>query len=164
MGALGEQTDMKTLWILAAVATLAACHSRSEDEVGAAPDRGDTTSVTADTSITDTTGGVTAQPGDTAAVVAPDTSTQYPAPPAADTTTGAVPSETPSDTSTIVPDTSTYQPGAGVDTTQAAPGATGYDTTGATGVTPDTGMAAPGADTTSHETLPSDSAAQSPSP
>ncbi len=145
MGALGEQTDMKTLWILAAVATLAACHNRSEDEVGAAPDRGDTTAVTTDTT---TTGGVTAQPGDTAAVVAPDTTTQYPAPPAADTTS-AVPPAAPTDTTMAAPD-------AGVDTTaQPTPDATGYDTTGAPGVTPDTGMGAP---------LPSDSAAQSPSP
>ena len=38
---------MKTLWILAAAATFAACSSRSEEDVGAAPDRGDdTTAVT----------------------------------------------------------------------------------------------------------------------
>ena len=43
---------MKTLWILAAAATFAACHNRSEDETGAAPDRGDTTSVRTDTSMT----------------------------------------------------------------------------------------------------------------
>ncbi len=36
---------MKTLWILAAAATFAACHSRSEDQMGAAPDRGDTQTV-----------------------------------------------------------------------------------------------------------------------
>src|SRR5919107_1442769 len=36
---------MKTLWILAAAATFAACHNRSSDETGAAPDRGDTTAV-----------------------------------------------------------------------------------------------------------------------
>ena len=32
---------MKTLLILAAAATFAACHNRSDDEMGAAPDRGD---------------------------------------------------------------------------------------------------------------------------
>jgi hypothetical protein len=42
---------MRYLLMLAAAASLAACHNRSEDEVGAAPDRGDTTAVTA----TDTT-------------------------------------------------------------------------------------------------------------
>ncbi len=31
---------MKTLWILAAAATFAACANRSDDETGAAPDRG----------------------------------------------------------------------------------------------------------------------------
>ena len=36
---------MKTLWILAAAATFAACHNRSDEDVGAAPDRGDTTAV-----------------------------------------------------------------------------------------------------------------------
>lgn len=42
---------MRYLLMLAAAASLAACHNRPEDEVGAAPDRGDTTAVTA----TDTT-------------------------------------------------------------------------------------------------------------
>jgi hypothetical protein len=38
---------MRNLLILAAAAaSLAACHNRSQDEVGAAPDRGDTTAVT----------------------------------------------------------------------------------------------------------------------
>jgi hypothetical protein len=37
---------MRYLLMLAAAATLAACQSRSEDEVGAAPDRGDTTKAT----------------------------------------------------------------------------------------------------------------------
>jgi hypothetical protein len=38
---------MRKLLILAVVAAVsAACHNRSEDEVGAAPDRGDTTAVT----------------------------------------------------------------------------------------------------------------------
>ena len=34
---------MKSLWILAAAATFAACAGRGEDDVGAAPDRGDDT-------------------------------------------------------------------------------------------------------------------------
>ncbi|MBA3522171.1 MAG: hypothetical protein H0T90_06705 [Gemmatimonadales bacterium] len=39
---------MKTFWMLAAAATLAACGAnQQEDEMGAAPDRGDTTAVTA---------------------------------------------------------------------------------------------------------------------
>ena len=42
---------MRYLLMLAAAASLAACHNRSEDEVGAAPNRGDSTAVTA----TDTT-------------------------------------------------------------------------------------------------------------
>ena len=39
---------MRYLLMLAAAASLAACHNRSEDEVGAAPDQGrtDTTAVT----------------------------------------------------------------------------------------------------------------------
>ncbi|HEU5304823.1 MAG TPA: hypothetical protein VFU40_09295 [Gemmatimonadales bacterium] len=41
---------MRHLLILAAAASLAmGCHQRTEDEVGAAPDRGDTTAVAADT-------------------------------------------------------------------------------------------------------------------
>ena len=45
---------MKTIWMLAAAATLVACGGRGEDDMGAAPDRGDTTAVTtgADTSVT----------------------------------------------------------------------------------------------------------------
>ena len=37
---------MRYLWMLAAAASLAACHNRGEDEVGAAPQKGDTTAVT----------------------------------------------------------------------------------------------------------------------
>ncbi len=62
---------MKTLWILAAAATFAACANRNEEEVGAAPDRGDTTAVTTQvdtaTGTWDTTGAtgeVNAQPTD----------------------------------------------------------------------------------------------------
>ena len=36
----------KMLWMLAAAASLAACHNRGEDDMGAAPERGDTTAVT----------------------------------------------------------------------------------------------------------------------
>ena len=40
---------MRKLLIIAAVAAVsAACHNRSQDEVGAAPDRGDTTAVATD--------------------------------------------------------------------------------------------------------------------
>jgi len=38
---------MRYVWMLAAAASLAACHNRGQDEVGAAPERGDTTAVTA---------------------------------------------------------------------------------------------------------------------
>lgn len=52
---------MRNLLILAAAASLAVgCHNRSEDEVGAAPNRGDTTRVASDTAKavqTDTTMG-----------------------------------------------------------------------------------------------------------
>jgi hypothetical protein len=63
---------MRKLLILAAVTTLsAACHNRSEDEVGAAPDQGDTTAVT---HVIDSTRtgppGVGGRPGD--ATITPD--------------------------------------------------------------------------------------------
>ncbi|MGH7526133.1 MAG: hypothetical protein ACREMX_05470 [Gemmatimonadales bacterium] len=144
---------MKMLLILAAAGTLAACAGRGEDEVGAAPDRGDTTTVTtgADTAAFDTTGVVTPQPGETAET--PDTSAigadsavtpEYPAPPSTDTT-GAL------------PDTSTF----GGDTTGAAPADPGM-TPDTSGMAPDTGMGQePGAvDTTLAPTLPSDTAGQ----
>src|SRR5512134_2207599 len=85
---------MKTIWMLAAAASLAACAGRGEDDMGAAPDRGDTTAVTtgADTTQWDTTntGGVgqTAEPG-----MVPDTTgttgttEQYPTTPSATTDT-----------------------------------------------------------------------------
>lgn len=38
---------MRYVWMLAAAASLAACHNRGQDEVGAAPQKGDTTAVTA---------------------------------------------------------------------------------------------------------------------
>jgi len=63
---------MRKLLILAAVAAIsAACHNRSEDEVGAAPDRGDTTAVTHAIDSTRTgPPGVGGRPGD--ATVTPD--------------------------------------------------------------------------------------------
>ena len=120
---------MKTLWILAAAATITACANRSDEEVGAAPDRGDTTAVTTEvdtaTGTWDTTGAtgeVNAQPGDTLTVSPSDTGFT-PATPS-DTTVGQYP--TPSDagmdtTTTTSPDTGAYVP----DT-----GATGVDTSG----------------------------------
>ncbi|MBA3554900.1 MAG: hypothetical protein H0W29_09120 [Gemmatimonadales bacterium] len=110
---------MKTIWMLAAAASLAACAGRGEDDMGAAPDRGDTTAVTtgADTTQWDTTntGGV-GQTDDSGMVS--DTTTgevqDYPTTPS-DTTTmqdpGMTPTDTtmddfPSDTSSMGADTS----------------------------------------------------------
>jgi hypothetical protein len=65
---------MRYLLTLAAAASLAACHNRSSDEVGAAPERGDTTAaVAADSSRaaqTDSTMGQApcSTSGDTASV------------------------------------------------------------------------------------------------
>src|SRR6185437_14074539 len=68
-GSLGPRsTQMKYLLMLAAAAYLACAGNKSEDEVGAAPDRGDTTAVTA----TDTTAVPT---GDTTGYTPTDTST-----------------------------------------------------------------------------------------
>jgi hypothetical protein len=119
---------MKTLWILAAAATFAACHNRSDEETGAAPDRGDTTAVSGyDTTAanpnakvdTTTTTQPTAPSADTSAVVQPTT-------PSVDTTTQ--PTTPSADTSAAQP----TAPSAGYDTTAApqptAPSA-GYDTT-----------------------------------
>lgn len=118
---------MKNLWILAAAATFAACASNTEDDMGAAPDRGDTTyTAEVDTTTgtwTDTTGAV-GQPADTAVypTTPSDTAMTPPITPPADTgMTPTVPSETypttPSDTGvgeypsdpTVTPDTSTMQ-------------------------------------------------------
>lgn len=114
---------MRYLLMLAAAASLAACHSRSEEEVGAAPERGDTTAViTADTTATptDTTMGQT--PGvDTTAF---DTT-------AVDTT--AMPQDqgmTP-DTSGVSADTTGMTPSVDTTTTDTTGAAGQYDTTGA---------------------------------
>jgi hypothetical protein len=93
---------MRYFLMLAAAASLAACHNRSEDEVGAAPER-DTTAVAADTAQatpTDTTMGQTPSPTDTTAVPQDTTSTT-----GADTT--AVPSTPTDTTSQTTGDTST---------------------------------------------------------
>lgn len=106
---------MRHLLTLAAAASLlAACHNRSEDQVGAAPDRGDTTAVATDTTKvapTDTTMGqlpadtTAAQPSQDAGMSA-DT-TAAPAAPTADTTAAAP--AAPADTTAAVPADSTKQ-------------------------------------------------------
>ncbi len=119
------------IWMLAAAASLAACAGRGEEDMGAAPDRGDTTAVTtgADTTQWDTTntGGVgqTADPG-----MLPDTTTgdiqDYPTTPS-DTTTMQDPGMTPPSDTTMgdfPSDTSSM----------------GADTTGGVGQTADPGM------------------------
>ena len=69
---------MRYLMMLAAAASLAACHNRSQDEVGAAPQKGDTTAVTStarDTSravTTDSTMGQRPGATDTTMVKASD--------------------------------------------------------------------------------------------
>jgi hypothetical protein len=153
---------MKTLWILAAAAMFAACAKGSDEEVGAAPDRGDTTGVTTqvDTATgqwdtTGATGDVNAQPGDTLSMPA-DTGMTPTTP--TDTTVGQYP--TPSDTTGY---------GGAVDTTMTAPtspdtgayvpdtGAAGVDTSGM-----DSGM---GTDTTtspSEPSVPADPGAEDP--
>ena len=125
---------MKTLWILAAAATLAACHSRSDEGVGAAPDRGDTTAV----SGYDTTAAKPTEKFDTTAAAQPTA-------PSADTSAVSQPTTPSADTSAVAP----TAPSAGYDTTSAQPTApsAGYDTT-STAVPPtttDTTMAPPAA-------------------
>jgi hypothetical protein len=116
---------MRHLLTLAAAASLlAACHNRSEDEVGAAPDRGDTTAVATDSTKvapTDSTMGqlpadTTAKPSQdagmsadtTAAPTAPTAdTTAAPTAPTADTTSAAP--TVPADTTAAVPADSTKQ-------------------------------------------------------
>jgi hypothetical protein len=90
---------MRKLLILAAVAAVsAACHNRSEDEVGAAPDRGDTTAVTHAIDSTRTgPPGVSGRPGD--ATITPDSvgidsATVQDTTGAADTTLTSTPQDT----------------------------------------------------------------------
>jgi hypothetical protein len=136
---------MKTLWILAAAAMFAACAKSSDEEVGAAPDRGDTTAVTTEvdtaTGQWDTTGatGDVTQPADTGLTPTTPTDTtvgQYPAP--TDTTGYGETGVDTSMTTPTSPDTGAYAP----DT-----GATGIDTSGM-----DSGM---GTDTTTSPAEPS---------
>jgi hypothetical protein len=137
---------MKSIWMLAAVASLAACAGRGEDDMGAAPDRGDTTAVTtgADTTQIDTlnTGGVgqTADPGmvpDTSAAngQAVEPTTPEPTTP---TDTAGQSGAYPSDTTSVTNPSGGYEtPAPGADTSTSVPQA-------------DPGM--------SPETVPSDSA------
>jgi hypothetical protein len=117
---------MKMFWMLAAAASLAACHNRSE-ETGAAPDKGDTTAVApadttmkADTTKADTTGAYAPSAGvDTTKTQpgAPIDTTQNQAPPAENP-----PAAAPSDTTSMGRDTSSMA--APADTTQPpSPGA-----------------------------------------
>ena len=131
---------MKMIWMLAAAVTFAACH-RGEDEMGAAPDKGDTTAVTTDTTAVPNTPADTAMvpttPSDTA--MAPTTPTDSTAQPG-----GYDTPVTPSDSST----------GTGVDTTGGYANPPAADTTGTyappsdAGVPSDSGVA-PSVDTTS---------------
>jgi hypothetical protein len=125
---------MKMFWMLAAAASLAACHNKSE-ETGAAPDKGDTTAVApADTTMkADTTGAYAPSAGvDTTKTQpgAPIDTTQNQAPPAENP-----PAAAPSDTTSMAPDTSSMAPPA--DTTQPpSPGAVAPSDSGAVSPTP----------------------------
>ena len=99
---------MKTLWILAAAATFAACHNRSDEETGAAPDRGDTTAV----SGYDTTAANPNAKVDT-------TTMAQPTAPSADTSAVVQPTTPSADTSAAAP-TAPTAPSAGYDTTSTA--------------------------------------------
>jgi hypothetical protein len=104
---------MKMIWMLAAAASLAACHNKSE-ETGAAPDKGDTTSVTR----TDTTMKADTTYAPSAAV---DTTAKQPSAPTDTTQNQAPPPENPpvappSDTTSMGRDTSSMSVPA--DTTQ----------------------------------------------
>ncbi len=98
---------MKILWILAAAATFAACHNRSDDNMGAAPDRGDSTA----TSGYDTTAATPRMKSDTTMTTQPnrpssDSSMTQPAMPSTDSTQ-SLPSAGSDTTSTAVPSTGT---------------------------------------------------------
>ena len=109
---------MKTLWILAAAATITACANRSDEEVGAAPDRGDTTAVTTEvdtaTGQWDTTGATGDINADTTMGMPSDTALTPTTP--SDTTVGQYP--TPSDVDTSG---TGYDTGVGTDTTMTSP-------------------------------------------
>jgi hypothetical protein len=107
---------MKMIWMLAAAASLAACHNKSE-ETGAAPDRGDTTAVApkTDTTMADTTMKADTTKADTTGAYAPsagvDTTQTQPAAPT-DTTQNQAPppAAAPSDTSSMSVPADTTQP------------------------------------------------------
>jgi hypothetical protein len=125
---------MRKLFILAAAAALsAACHNRNQDEVGAAPDRGDTTAVTHAIDSTRTgPPGVGGRPGDatiTPDSVGVDSATVQNSAGATDTTMGGVPQDTVGPRNPNSPaypsDTTATQS----DTTGGTSGATSTDTT-----------------------------------
>jgi hypothetical protein len=94
---------MRYVWMLAAAASLAACHNRGQDEVGAAPQKGDTTAVTASDTTrvmpTDSTMGQKPGATDTTMVKASDSTS---AGVTADTTYAPSPAgKAPSDTATM---------------------------------------------------------------
>ena len=65
---------MRNLLILAVAASMAmGCAGRTEDEVGAAPDRGDTTAVAADTTVSTPTDSTMGQTATDSTYVAEDT-------------------------------------------------------------------------------------------
>jgi hypothetical protein len=90
---------MRYFLMLAAAASLAACHNRSGDEVGAAPDQGktDTTAVAQDSTRgtpTDSTMGQRPGATDTTAVSQDTSSMSTPTPNDSTTSTGNQPSDT----------------------------------------------------------------------
>ena len=117
---------MKTLWILAAAATFAACHNRSSDETGAAPDRGDSTMTTVDTTTPAPNPSASGYDTTAAPSVPNQDSTAAPTAPESgiDTTSAGVPPAAPTDTTLPSADTTstsvpapTPTPSTGVDTT-----------------------------------------------
>jgi hypothetical protein len=104
---------MRKLLILAAAAAVSvACHNRSEDEVGAAPDRGDTTAVTHAIDSTRTgPPGVAGRPGD--ATITPDSvgvdSASAATPSVTDTSLTSIPQDTLGPRDTGVQDSTTMQ-------------------------------------------------------
>ncbi|MDQ3136086.1 MAG: hypothetical protein M3Q93_00680 [Gemmatimonadota bacterium] len=132
---------MKTLWILAAAVTFAACANRSEEDTGAAPDQGDSTMVQADTTV------------------APSPSTS-----GYDTTSTTIPADTAmtADT-TLNPSTgaSGYDTTSTTESQNPPSGQTGYDTTSTTGVGTDTTSMSPSSDSTMSDSAGMDSSTES---
>jgi hypothetical protein len=130
---------MRYLLMLAAAATLAACHNRS-DEVGAAPDRGDTTAVTAtDTAAVQTDSTMGQRPG--------ATDTSFVQQDSASTTTGVDSTNGP-----------TSQGNSPTDTL-SQPSGDSSSTSGSTGTPSDSTMGNMGQDSTDMS-MPADSSAQ----